>query len=112
MFRQRKTDGGWETLDTEQKMRQIYDQISEIAGEFGVEKIVLFGSRARKAHHPKSDIDIAVYGCKHFFEFRDRVEEEVWTLLRFDMIDMSQNYISRELEEEIKKDGVIIYEKI
>lgn len=60
----------------------------------------------------KSDIDLAVYGCEKFFDFQAEVEEKVWTLLRFDMVDMNRESISEELLDEINRDGVILYEKI
>ena len=94
------------------KINKIYSQIAHIGKQFGVERIVLFGSRARGTNQEKSDIDLAVYGCEQFFDFQTEVEEKVWTLLRFDMVDMSQESISEELLDEINKDGVILYEKI
>lgn len=94
------------------KINKIYSQIAHIGQQFGVEKIVLFGSRARGTNQEKSDIDLAVYGCEKFFDFQTEVEEKVWTLLRFDMVDMSRESISEELLDEINRDGVILYEKV
>lgn len=94
------------------KINEIYRQIAHIGKQFGVEKIVLFGSRARGTNQEKSDIDLAVYGCEKFFDFQAEVEEKVWTLVRFDMVDMNRESISAELLDEINRDGVILYEKI
>ncbi len=78
---------------------------------YGISKIVLFGSRARGDNGDKSDVDIAVYGCSDFVNFKLDVEEKVWTLLTFDIVNMDES-ISGELAGEIRRDGVVIYEKI
>ena len=85
--------------------------LRKIASQYDVAKIVLFGSRARGDNQAKSDVDIAVYGCRDFTNFYFDVEEKVWTLLTFDIVNMD-NDVSEELKQEIKRDGVIIYEKI
>ena len=45
---------------------EIVNEINEIARKYSeIEKIVLFGSRARKNNLPKSDIDLAVFLSKN-----------------------------------------------
>ena len=90
---------------------RIIADLEKLALEYGVVKIILFGSRSRGDNSEKSDVDIAVYGCRDFVNFKLDVEEKVWTLLTFDIVNMD-NEISEELEGEIKRDGVVIYEKI
>lgn len=90
----------------------IFAQIADFARRYNIDKIVLFGSRARKTNRPKSDIDIAVYGCKNFRDFYFDINEKVETLLTFDIINMDEENIADELLSEIKRDGVIIYEKV
>ncbi|MBQ1613637.1 MAG: nucleotidyltransferase domain-containing protein [Selenomonas sp.] len=85
--------------------------LRKIASQYDVAKIVLFGSRARGDNQAKSDVDIAVYGCRDFTNFYFDVEEKVWTLLTFDIVNMD-NDVSEELKREIIRDGVTIYEKI
>lgn len=94
------------------KEQLLYKQIIDIALKYNVSKIVLFGSRARKTNEPKSDIDLAIYGCEDFQELYFDLNENVDTLLQFDIIDMNNPNISPELIQEIQKDGVILYEKI
>ena len=89
----------------------IIADLKKLALEYGIEKIILFGSRAREDNCDKSDVDIAVYGCSDFVNFKLDVEEKVWTLLTFDIVNMD-NEISEELAGEIRRDGVVIYEKI
>lgn len=94
-----------------EREEKIFEQMGELAKKYKVAKIVLFGSRARRNHREKSDIDIAVYGCQDFDGFSFAVQENVWTLLEFDIVNMDCD-VSKELLREIEKDGVVIYEKI
>ena len=90
--------------------RVRFDLIA-LAKSYDIDKMVLFGSRAREDNNAKSDVDIAVYGCRDFTNFYFDVEERVWTLLMFDIVNMDKD-VSDELKREINRDGVIIYEKI
>ena len=93
----------------------IVRELRMLAMRFQVEKIVLFGSRARGDHHSRSDIDLAVWGIHDavsYLDFQEAVEEQIPTLLRFDLVDMDGFSVSDALREEINKDGVMIYEKI
>ena len=71
--------------------------------------IVLFGSRAKGNNTERSDIDMAVYGGD-FDGFYWDIKEKINSLLIFDIIQ-AYSQISDELKKEIKKDGVVIYEK-
>ncbi len=93
-------------------IENVYKQIADMAERHNAKKVVLFGSRARKTNHPKSDIDLAIYGCEKFNEFADCLNEELWSLLELDIINMDEEYVSKELIKEIEKDGVVLYEKI
>ena len=94
-----------------EKEKAIYDQICDIARRYDVKKIILFGSRARGTHMSKSDIDLAVYGCNHFRNFQFAVNEQVQTLLSFDIVNMDDG-VSVDLVEEINRDGKVLYEKV
>ena len=86
-------------------LRELYF----FAQKYSIEKLVLFGSRARGTHTERSDIDIAVYGGD-FDSFYWDVKEKIHSLLMFDIIEADAS-ISEELKQEIEKDGVTIYEK-
>lgn len=90
---------------------KIFAQLRDLARIYGAEKLVLFGSRARRTHGERSDIDLAVYGCPHFCDFSFAVDEEVDTLLSFDFIHMDET-VSPALTAEIERDGVILYEAV
>ncbi|MBQ6787252.1 MAG: nucleotidyltransferase domain-containing protein [Lachnospiraceae bacterium] len=93
-------------------MENVYRQIVEIAIKNNATKVILFGSRARGDNGPKSDIDLAIYGCKNFSKLVEQMNEELWSLLQLDIINMEGSNVSEELKQEIKRDGVILYDKI
>lgn len=66
---------------------------------------------AGRGHMEKSDIDLAVYGWADFDNFYYDIQEKVWTLLEFDIINMEER-ISESLRQEINRDGVVLYEKV
>jgi predicted nucleotidyltransferase len=88
----------------------VLEEIFTLAHKYGVNKVILFGSRARGDFKRTSDIDIAVEGGD-FVRFALDVDEETSTLLNFDVVDLRRN-IQEELRNSIEKEGVIIYEKI
>lgn len=88
---------------------RLADEICRFARSAGVEKIVLFGSRARGNNTERSDVDLAVYGGD-FDSFYWNIQENVHSLLMFDLVNVDEG-ISRDLEEEIERDGIALYEK-
>jgi len=91
--------------------KRIVDEIIEISRQYKyINKVILFGSRARGDNAPKSDIDLAIYADNSIVEFIENIEMNTHTLLEFDFSDM--NAASDEFFiEQIKKEGVVIYEK-
>lgn len=96
----------------DRNIQNVYRQIVEISKKYQVKKVVLFGSRARGTNMPKSDIDLAIYGCADFGGLSDSLNEDLWSLLKLDIINMDDKYVSSELVSEIEKDGVVLYEKV
>ena len=89
---------------------RVFRELSALARKYSITKIILLGSRARGTNTERSDIDIAVYGG-NFEDFYWDVKEKINSLLIFDIIQ-ADSQISDELKKEIKKDGVVIYEKL
>ena len=87
---------------------RVFREITMFAKKHSIQKVILFGSRARGTHRERSDIDIAVYGG-NFDSFYWDIKENVHSLLIFDIVEADGD-ISEELREEIVKDGVVIYE--
>lgn len=88
---------------------RVLKDICSFARKHSVRKIILFGSRARGTHTERSDVDIAVYGGD-FDPFYWDIKENVHSLLMFDVVE-ADGHISEELKNEIKKGGIVIYEK-
>ena len=92
-------------LDTD-----IQNQIIAQAKKYQIKKVILFGSRARGDNKVKSDIDLAVTGG-NVTEFRLAVDDEVRTLLMFDVVNLDEP-IQKPLLQSIEHEGVILYEKV
>ena len=88
----------------------VLQEIIQMAQDYKVEKVILFGSRARGDFKDKSDIDIAFYGGDSS-RFILSVDEETSTLLEFDIVDL-QKPVQPELLNSIEGEGIVIYEKI
>ena len=89
---------------------QVINEITILAEKYRIEKIILFGSRARGDFHRSSDIDLAVYGGD-VTGFSLDVEEYTSTLLTYDVIDMEKAH-QIDFVNSIEKEGKVIYEKI
>ena len=89
---------------------QVIKEIISLAEKHAVEKLILFGSRARGNYHRASDIDLAVYGGD-VTAFSLDVEESTSTLLTYDVVDMNKKHQDYFVES-IEKEGKVLYEKI
>lgn len=91
---------------------KILNQIINIARRYKeVQKVVLFGSRARGNHHANSDIDLAVYTesnkeFKNFYKLIGDIEG-IDTLYKFDVILVDQ-YLEEKLNQNIDREGILI----
>lgn len=92
-------------------MEHVYNQIREICAEERAARVMLFGSRARGTAEEKSDIDLAVWGCPDFPHLEDRLDNELWSLLQLNVVNMDESS-SHELLEEVLKDGKVLYEEV
>ena len=81
---------------------RVLKDISAFAKKYSINKVILFGSRARGDNTERSDIDIAVYGGD-FDSFYWDVKEKVHSLLSFDVVEADKP-ISEELKQEIEKE--------
>lgn len=90
--------------------QQVLDEIIGLAVKYGIERVELFGSRARGDYKRVSDIDLAVQGGD-IPRFRLDIEEETSTLLKFDIVDLDSE-MQDELRESIRREGKVLYEKV
>lgn len=80
-----------------------------------VEKIILYGSRARNDNKERSDIDLAIV-CSNSIENKDwqnvlNIIDDADTLLNIDCIKYNDLTESNPLKQAIDHDGVLIYKK-
>ena len=89
----------------------IINEIIDISKKYyGINKVVLFGSRARGDNELKSDIDLAVYCDSDLSLFIEEIENTTHTLLEFDFSDMN-NIRDEFFIEQVEKEGILLYEK-
>ena len=89
---------------------KVLIEIKELAEKYNIEKVILFGSRARGDYRERSDIDLAATGGKVDL-FALAVDEETSTLLKYDIVNLDGR-VQTELLESIKAEGILIYEKV
>ena len=78
-----------------------------------VERVLLFGSRARGDHSERSDYDVAIYGTlssEDKVKLRYTVNEELPTLHKIDMLFVEE-LKNIALINNIQKEGIAIYDK-
>ena len=85
-------------------------EIIDFALQCQLDKVILFGSRSRGDNRERSDIDLAIQGGDTV-AFAASADEDIPTLLMFDVVDLDKP-VQSELLEEIRRDGVVIYEKV
>jgi len=83
--------------------------VTECDKEPGVEKVILFGSRARGDHRTNSDIDLALAGDGIPPRLNTRLREAAG-LYSLDIVHLS-DLDNPDLLEEINNEGITIYEK-
>lgn len=88
----------------------VIQEICQLAQNYQIEKVILFGSRARGDYKRVSDIDLAVVGGD-FVRFSLDVDEDTSTLLKFDFVNLNGK-VQEELLRSIEEEGIVLYEKI
>lgn len=88
----------------------VIQEIRDLAQKYGINQVILFGSRARGDYKRVSDIDLAVSGGD-FVRFALDVDEETSTLLMYDFVNLDGT-VQEELRDSIQREGKVLYEKI
>ena len=89
---------------------QVIDEIRAMASKYQMDKVILYGSRARGDYRRTSDIDLATRGGDHV-RFALDVDDCTSTLLKFDIVDLDGS-VERELRDSIDREGIVLYEKV
>ena len=88
---------------------ELTASIIALAQKHDLDRLILFGSRARGDYRPRSDVDLAALGGD-ISRFALDVDEQTPTLLMFDVVDLGRD-VQPELLLEIERDGIVLYEK-
>lgn len=89
---------------------EVLLELQRLAKDCGVERVLLFGSRARGDYSKTSDIDLAVSGGD-VVRFSLEAEEAISTLLFFDVVNLD-GPVQKELLESLQREGKILYEEV
>lgn len=89
---------------------EIQNQIRKFAKDCVLDKVILFGSRARGTNRERSDIDLAVSG-ENVLLFEELLEEQADTLLSFDVVNLDE-IVSDKLRTSIDREGQLLYAKV
>lgn len=87
------------------ELQKIFNKYEEI------EKVLLFGSRARKDNSYNSDVDICLFGeqITHLTQAKVSMDiEEINTPLSFDILNFNE-LVKKELIDNILNEGILIY---
>ena len=94
------------------RIKKILEQIIDICShDSTVDEIILYGSRAKGTHLPKSDIDIALRGSSLNMEELEQRIQSIETLIGIDLVDI-EHCKNDLLKQEVEKYGITIYRKI
>lgn len=81
--------------------------------KYSVDKIILFGSRARPDFNRASDVDLAIFSKElkptDFLLMHDDLEDKVSTPLKLNLVHF-ESLQKTSLKEEILKEGVCLYD--
>ena len=92
--------------------RDITTAVDDIARQFKVERIILFGSRARGDARLRADIDVAVEcpeaDSRRWFDIEEAAENTP-TLLKIDLVRLDR--APADLAANILREGKILYER-
>jgi predicted nucleotidyltransferase len=89
---------------------EIQNQIRKFAKDCVLDKVILFGSRARGTNRERSDIDLAVSG-ENVLRFEELLEEQADTLLSFDVVNLDEIVLDK-LRTSIDREGQLLYAKV
>lgn len=87
------------------ELENIFNRYSEI------EKVILFGSRARQDNRYNSDVDLCLFGEKitHLIQAKIVMDiDEINTPLSFDILNFNE-LTKQKLIDNIKNEGIVIY---
>ena len=90
---------------------ETIQDIIKYAKQYDLDKVVLFGSRAKGIARKFSDYDLLIYGDElSMLDYYLFLTDEYLSPYSFDVV--IDGHFSKELKEEVDNTGVVIYEKV
>jgi len=80
-----------------------------------IQKVILFGSRAKGTATPYSDIDLAIVGVHndrewaHILQLADVDDDRIVTLFKIDLVQFER--IDKAVQKSIMNEGKLLYER-
>lgn len=88
-------------------IQEIITRVADVSRRYNVKEVFLYGSRAKGTATDRSDIDLAVSGCRDFEAYKEEIDD-IPTLYTIDVLNM-ENCGNDLLMEDIKQYGRKIY---
>lgn len=95
-------------------MEQILSAIKKISLRYKIEKVILFGSRARGDYDEKSDYDIAFVHTNMPIQVQNKIKDEIDqldTLHKIDLVFLVNLLGEDKLVKNIKKEGITLMDR-
>lgn len=92
----------------------VIDKINSVFEKYPqIQKVMIYGSRAKGNYRPGSDIDLTMWGDDISLEFIWKIENEIDDLLLPYMMDLSafESVQNLELKDHIQRVGKVFYKK-
>ena len=97
---------------TTQNMRQLRETVSPLAAQYGIERMYLFGSRARGDHRPDSDYDFLISkGRIQSLFTHAALWQDLEAALHTPVDLVTDTSSDKELIRQARKDAILIYEQ-
>lgn len=90
----------------------LISSIQRLGSIYPIDKLILFGSRARGDNKANSDIDLAIFPLPEFDKQGHLSSDidDLNTLLKIDVVFINEN-TDKKLIKNIERDGVLLYER-
>ena len=93
-------------------MQELWDTVAPLAARYGVERVYLFGSRARGDNRPDSDYDFLISkGCIQSLFTHAALWQDLEAALHAPVDLVTDTSGDRELIRQARKDAILIYEQ-
>ena len=100
----------WDVRHLPNMPRFLTELIAQASVQLDVDKIVVFGSRARCDHRPTSDYDLCFFlrSPRNWSKYVIDATDSASTLCRLDLLSFTE--LDQKLAQEILDHGVVLYD--